>query len=126
MSNEEVLRIAQTALQQIKAGVSTSVYWSWGVSKLGYTVYEQMPTLMLRVSGLLHKGWVYVSLNQGSDTYEVRLMKVDRTMKKGTEPHTDVYCDQIGELIDQLIERGTCSEQEYCENAMKDSKRKLA
>lgn len=122
----ELLAIANETLVAITAGLENQmVFLSWGVSKMHYTEYEGMPTLMLRVSGVYHKGWVYVSLNEGVDYYEVRLMDVHKQMKKGTEPHTNIFCEDLGGLIDRLVERGTTSEEEYSRLADADSRRKL-
>lgn len=82
-----------------------------------------MPTMMLRVSGLVHKGWVYVSLNEGKDLYEVRLLNVRRQLKKTVE---DVYGEDLGAIIDGLVECPTSmTAKEYEKKAMKDSERKL-
>lgn len=117
--------IATQTLNDIKAGIeSQSVFWSWGVSKKHFTEYNGMATLMLRVTGLYHKGWVYVSLNEGSDYYEVRLMNCQHKQKG--EAHTDIFCEDLGNLIDRLVERGTTSDEEYHKKAMADSERKMA
>lgn len=126
-TNEELAAIAKETFNTIKAGLESQwVYFSWGVSKMYYTEYEGMPTLMLRVSGVYHKGWVFVSLNEGVDYYEVRLMDVHKQLKKGTEPFTDIFCEDLGNLIDRLVERGMTSEEEYRKLAAQDTNRKLA
>ena len=117
--------IATETLNTIKAGLDNQfVFWSWGVSKMHCTEYEGMATLMLRVTGLYHKGWVYVSLNEGSDYYEVRLMNCHHKQKG--EAHTDIFCEDLGNLIDRLIERGTTSDEEYAKKAMADSAAKMS
>ena len=86
-------------------------------------LFKEMPTLMLKVSALIHKGWVYISLNEGKDVYEVRLMNNKRECIKTID---EVYCDQLGSIIDGLIERPTTmTEEEYSEKAMADSNRKI-
>ena len=78
---------------------------------------------MLKVSGLVHKGWVYISLNEGKDLYEVRLMK---TKQKCVRTLEEVYCDQLGSTIDELIEKPvSMAEDEYHTKAMADSRAKL-
>ena len=135
MDNEYLKQCAETAWQQLfwsvtlpvvmSWGVSKKCYvvMSWGVSKKCYTLFQEMPTLMLKVSALIHKGWVYISLNEGKDVYEVRLMNNKRECIKTID---EVYCDQLGSIIDGLIERPTTmTEEEYSEKAMADSSRKI-
>lgn len=109
--------------KQLFWSIDRDVFWSWGVSKRGYGFYNDMPTMMLRVTGLVHKGWVYVSLNEGKDLYEVRLLNVRRQLKKTVE---DVYGEDLGAIIDGLVECPTSmTAKEYEKKAMKDSERKL-
>lgn len=115
--------IAKVAYKQIFASISQNTFWCWGVSKVQYCFYNDMPTLMLRVSGLVHKGWVYVSLNEGRDVYEVRLLNTRKTLKKTVD---EVYCDELGAMIDHLIEKPASMTMEtYGKRAMKDSAKKI-
>ena len=114
---------AETAWKQLFWSVSPSVVMSWGVSKRFYTLFQGMPTLMLRVSALIHNGWVYISLNEGKDVYEVRLMNTKHECVKTID---EVYCDQLGSIIDGLIEKpASMTEEEYSEKALADSNAKL-
>ena len=123
MEKEEVLAIANTINQQIGLTANIIVQLTWGVSKRLATIYKGMATLKLRVSGAVHKGWVYISLNQGTDTYEITLTDVHGNIKNEL---TDIYFDQLGTLIDSLVERpANMTDNEYAEIAMADSKKKL-
>ncbi len=123
MNNEFVKQCAGIAWQQLFWSVPVEVVMSWGVSKKCYTLFQEMPTLMLKVSALVHKGWVYISLNEGKDVYEVRLMNNKRECIKTID---EVYCDQLGKTIDELIEKpASMTEEEYSEKAMADSNKKL-
>ena len=97
MDIEYVKQVATTAWRQLFWSVTMPVVLSWGVSKKCCTTYNEMPTLMLKVSALVHKGWVYISLNEGKDVYEVRLMNTKNECIKTID---EVYCDQLGETID--------------------------
>ncbi|MBO5962718.1 MAG: hypothetical protein J6Q01_06235 [Alistipes sp.] len=55
-STEEINSIVATIHEQLKATTPIAVRWSWGISKQQATLYEDKPTLALRVSGALHKG----------------------------------------------------------------------
>lgn len=105
MEQEFVLKIANEINRQIRCSVTTDVVISWGVSKRMAAVYNDMATLALRVSGVLHKGWVYVSLDEGRDVYIVTLLSADK--KKVVSVHDEVYCEDLGGLIDSLVERKT-------------------
>lgn len=123
MEKEEVLAIAETINQQIGLTANIIVQLTWGVSKRLATIYKGMATLKLRVSGAIHKGWVYISLNQGTDTYEITLTDVHGNIKNEL---TDIYFDQLGTLIDSLVERpANMTDNEYAKIAMADSKKKL-
>lgn len=124
MEQEFVLKITNEINRQIRCSVTTDVVISWGVSKRMATVYNDMATLALRVSGVLHKGWVYVSLDEGRDVYIVTLLSADK--KKVVSVHDDVYCEDLGSLIDSLVERKTeWTDEEYKKLALADSENKL-
>lgn len=107
-----IKQVGMTIAEQLFWSINMDVFYSWGVSRKVITTYEGKPTLALKVSGALHKGWVNISLNAGSDTYEVRLMSKDgKSVVKLVE---GVYCDNVGIIVDELIERPAgISEEEY-------------
>ena len=118
------MKIANEINRQIRCGVTTDVVMSWSVSKRIATVYNDMATLALRVSGVLHEGWVYVSLDEGRDVYIVTLLSTDK--KNVVSVHDEVYCDDLGSLIDSLVERKMeWADEEYKKLALEDSERKL-
>lgn len=124
MEQEFVLKVANEINRQIRCSVRTDIVMSWGVSKRVATVYKDRATLALRVSGVLHDGWVYVSLDEGCDVYIVTLLSADkRTVVK---VHDEVYCEDLGGVIDSLVERNTeWTDEEYKKLAIADSERKL-
>ena len=103
MEQEFLMRIANEINRQILCGVTADIVMSWGVSKRIATVYGDKATLALRVSGVLHKGWVYVSLDEGRDCYIVTLLSADKT--KVISVRDEVYCEELGSVIDSLVER---------------------
>jgi hypothetical protein len=56
------------------------------------------------------------------DAYEVFFVTVRGTVKKHLD---EVYCDNLGEVLDRHIERGTGSDKAYYKAAMADSARKF-
>ena len=49
-----------------------------------------------------HKVWVYISLNEGLDLYEITLLTSNYRVLKTIE---EVYCDQLAQIVDELVER---------------------
>ena len=124
MEQEFLMRIANEINRQIRCGVTMSVQMSWGVSKRIATIYENRATLALRVSGVLHKGWVYISLDEGRDCYVITLLSPDK--KKVVSVRDEVYCEELGSAIDNLVERKEeWTDKEYEKLAMADSEQKM-
>lgn len=124
MEQEFLMRIANEINRQIRCGVTMSVQMSWGVSKRIATIYENRATLALRVSGVLHKGWVYISLDEGRDCYVITLLSPDK--KKVVSVRDEVYCEELGSVIDNLVERKEeWTDKEYEKLAMADSEQKM-
>ena len=124
LTADHVNQVAKTINAQMIATVQNAfVFWSWGVSRKVATVYKDMPALALRVSGLLHKGWVYICLNEGRDVYEVFCV----SLKGNVKQHNDeVYCDNLGFVVDGMIERPhEMSDETYSKKAMRDSAKKM-
>ncbi len=114
--------VAQEAYNQLFMSVESNVVWSWGVSKKSFTFFKDMPTLMLKVNGFIHKGWVFVSLNEASDAYEVRLF--DENITNCKAEYAEVYCCDLGKFIDNLVEKPSeMSYEEYAELVNKEYSR---
>jgi len=58
--------------------------------------------LSFQVQGYLHTGRVEVILDEGTDTFIVRLINPDRSVKQEEE---GVYVDGLVQVIDGLVER---------------------
>lgn len=124
MEQEFLMKIANEINRQIRCGVAVDVIMSWGVSKRIATVYQDRATLALRVSGVLHKGWVYVSLDESRDCYVVTLLSADKS--KVIKVRDEVYCEELGSVIDNLVERKEeWTDDMYKKLAFADSERKL-
>ena len=54
------------------------------------------------VEGFIHKGWVKVTYNEGSDLFNVRTLDDSGNVK---EERTDVYLDGLCDVIDGMVER---------------------
>lgn len=118
--------ITRQMLEQIIDGVGRNTVWSWGASQFKGLCYEALnsdgeqraliPVLRFHVAGLLlPDGHVHVIYNEGNDTYIVVT-----TGKDGEVIHQsdDVYCDQLGEVIDSFVERDpSWTDDEYLQRA---------
>lgn len=98
---ERCFKIAKTIIEQIKWSADLNVILSWGISEKKALYFEEKATLGLNVNGFLHQGWIYISYDEGNDTYQIRLLNENNEVKKVVE---DVYCDMLGNIIDGLIE----------------------
>ena len=100
--NVEITDKVLTIQRQLMLNLDIATFFSWGVNKMKILLFRNMPTLGLNVSGLLHKGWVYISLNEGMDLYEITLLTSNYRVIKTID---EIYCDQLGTIVDQLVER---------------------
>lgn len=124
LTADYINEVAKTINAQMVATVENRwVFFSWGVSRKVATVYNNMPALALRVSGLVHKGWVYICLNEGRDVYEVFCV----SLKGKVKAHNDeVYCDNLGFVLDSMIERPCgLTDEAYKGKALRDSAKKM-
>lgn len=83
-------------LQWLKSNMS--IYWSWGVARL---FKHQDKALFLKVNGMIHKGWVMITLGW-NDTYTVRLLN---NQYNEISVDTDIYCDVLQSFIDEKVEK---------------------
>jgi hypothetical protein len=105
-------QIAQTILDQIKTLTPMPVFWSWGATKFRAVRENQIQGinedylggLLFYVRGMKHKGHVFVSLAL-NDTYTVTVGNVVKGQMKIKKQVNDVYFDELGDIIDELIER---------------------
>ena len=113
MDKEYILHTADTIRQQLLATTPMNVICPWGALH-GFiaTVYKGMATLMFKASGRLFQGFVLIAYNE-MDYYEVYLKGESDTKLV----HSEVYFDQLGDVIDEAIETGTNREEyeAFCE-----------
>lgn len=71
---------------------------SWGFN----TPIALPQGLKFKVQGYLHKGWVEVVYDEGYDTFTVRTLNGDGSIKRKV---SDVYLDCLVSVIDGMVER---------------------
>lgn len=116
MDKEYVMQTAATIRQQLFATTSLNVICSWGALHGFFaTEYNDMATLMFKVNGRLFKGNVLISYNE-MDYYEIYLKDANGIRLA----HHEVYFDQLGDIIDKTIERGTDAKEydAFCKNEL--------
>ena len=68
-----------------------------------------MAALVMQVNGFQFQGKVYIALDEGSDYYRIYGEK-DGTTK---EYHHDIAFDELGDVLDSMIETGNMTKEEY-------------
>lgn len=119
LSKEHVRRVVNTLWTQLITTTSPDVIGSWGVSGLWATQIVKningydlaMAALMMSVEGFSFQGQVYVALDEGSDYYRIYI-KDGEELK---EQHIDVAFEELGQILDSVIETGGMSEEQYQE-----------
>ena len=117
LSKEHVRSVVNTIFSQLLHTTSMDVINSWGISKLYATQIVKtvndenfaMAALVMQVSGFQFQGTVYIALDEGTDYYRIYGEK-DGTTK---EYHHDIAFDELGTVLDTMIETGGMTKEEY-------------
>ena len=75
-----------------------------------------MAALKMKVNGLVHKGKVIVTYNEGTDYYEIYLLNRQGECILTRE---DVCFDELGQMLDELIEKPKDMDDETYKNKTK-------
>lgn len=116
MDKQYVMSVADTIRKQLVGTTPMNVLCSWGaLHGFSATVFKGMATLMFKVNGRLFKGHVLIAYNE-LDYYEIYLKDADGIR----QIHPEAYFDQLTEIIDEAIERGTDNAEydAFCEQEM--------
>lgn len=120
---KQVNNIVANIHNQLMATAPNDMRYSWGAHSYQAILYHDMATLCFRVSGSLHKGWVLICYNEGSDLYDIYCLSTKHHVKK---VNTGVYCDTLGQVIDNLVERPIGeSDEAYRQRVMRDTLKKM-
>ncbi|MEN9917848.1 MAG: hypothetical protein RL662_284 [Bacteroidota bacterium] len=76
---------------------SQNIVWSWGFN----SPKPLENGLSFKVQGFLHKGWVSVEYNEGSDLFDIKLLTDQLKEVKSIE---GIYVDQLIDVIDNAVE----------------------
>lgn len=107
---EYCLSMANTIYLSLFYSLSKDEILSWGGSDHTALWYKDMASLRMKVNGMLHKGYVVISYDEGMDVFQVFLL--DESMNE-VRHFEEVYAEELGNIIDENIERrkGTTVEQ---------------
>ena len=87
-----------------------TVIMSWGIDPSKARVIDN--GIELHVRGFLHTGFLQITLNEGTELFEIKLLSEERELVKFIE---DVYLDCLVETIDREVERCDNYEQRISE-----------
>lgn len=115
LDREHVRSVVNTIFSQILHTTSMDVINSWGISSINATQINiedfAMAALALQVNGFQFQGKVYIALDEGSDYYRIYGEKDGKTK----EYHRDIAFDELGNVLDSMIETGGMTQKEYQE-----------
>ena len=87
-----------------------TVIMSWGIDPSKARVIDN--GIELHVRGFLHTGFVQITLNEGTDLFEIKLLSEERELVKFIE---DVFLDCLVNTLDENIEKCENYEQRVSE-----------
>ena len=87
-----------------------TVIMSWGIDPGQAKVIDY--GMEIHVQGFLHTGFVQITLNEGTDLFEIKLLSEERELVKFIE---DVYLDCLVDTIDREVEKCDNYEQRISE-----------
>ncbi len=119
LDKEHVRSVVNTIFYQLLRTTPIDVVNSWGISKMYATQIVKnvngedfsMAALVMQVNGFRFQGAVYIALDEGSDYYRIYGEKDGAT----TEYHHDIAFDELGNVLDSMIETGGMTREEYQE-----------
>ena len=87
-----------------------TIIMSWGIDPSKARVIDN--GIELHVRGFMHTGFVQITLNEGTDLFEIKLLSEERELVKFIE---DVYLDCLVKTLDENIEKCENYEQRVSE-----------
>ena len=87
-----------------------TVIMSWGLDPSKARVIDN--GMEIRVQGFLHTGFVQITLNEGTDLFEIKLLSEERELVKFID---GIYLDCLVNTLDENIEKCDNCEQRVSE-----------
>lgn len=76
------------------------VVFSWGLHNPMRLPEDK--GIAFQVNGYKHQGWVKITYNEGADLFDIELLS---DQKQYVRMIKDVYCDELVDVIDNLVEK---------------------
>lgn len=108
-SAQEVMKTARYVQEIFQT--QWPVVFGWGYSQPTAVRFRNRKALCFHVNGFLHRGFVVVALNEGTDLFEVYTLDENRQVLPGEE--TEVYFDTLVDTIDRMVETSNANSLQY-------------
>ena len=116
LDREHVRSVVNIIFSQLLHTTPIDVINSWGISKMYATRIVKnvngenfsMAAIVMQVNDFQFQGKVYIALNESSDYYRIFGEK-DGTTK---EYHHNIAFDELGDVLDSMIETGGMSKED--------------
>ena len=110
MDKSHTIEVAATIWQQLKQYTDYNILWSWGIRNIRAAEIDSRAGLAFDVNGFQYKGTVIIKLDEGADLYDICLVQEGKL----TIVRSEVYFDELGSIIDDIVERRQgMSDEEY-------------
>lgn len=109
---KELQRIAITISQQINGTIPFMNRLCWGEEHRAMVLDGETVSIVLKVNGFSHKGYVKVTYNEGADLYDIYTSTIE-TPSNFELVEEGVYCDVLGQVLDRIIEVGDMDDDQY-------------
>lgn len=100
-SQTVIAQIRAGAVEGARGGLHAMMCWGYNTPQCGKDT-EGIPFLRFKVTGHKHTGWVRISIF--CDTYVISLAKTRGKDREFHEVVRDVYCEDLAQILDNLIE----------------------
>lgn len=92
-------QIADEIINQIRVQDKT-LLMALGAKDFTYFLdKDKNTTLQFKVNGVLHKGLVWITLNEGRDEYDVKLLKLRSGVLKTVYEQDGLYAEDLPEFL---------------------------
>lgn len=123
LDKEHIRCVVNTIFSQLLHTTPIDVINSWGISKMHATQVVKkvngedftMAALVMQVNGFQFQGMLYIALDEGSDYYRIYGEKDGEKDGTTKEYHHDIAFDELGDVLDSMIETGGMTKEEYQE-----------
>lgn len=130
LKKKQIGRVAYAVLRQLALTTTVNTVYSWGIINKVATqikinvdgVEQNMAALMMDVNGFNYKGKLYITMNRAKQTFNLYGEQHGILLEK----KKDVSYNDLGRVLDAVIETGGLSQEEHYIKLQEYTKRLLA